>query len=174
MFMCRGSGLVRSRSPQVRAGNVLERSMVQSAIFGDLPSPAIFRRSFLYCGRVTIPENHRRIYRKLLDTLHVTNEDRLELGGQRIHFSALVASAEAALDEVNFLPSFLRPDHEFEGVMIEQRDQSYIVHECHEVGVGRYSPVKSRVAKDLADALRAYVRANGGTAIDGVQINLSK
>ena len=74
------------------------------------------------------------------------------------------------MDEVHFLPSSLRPEQEFEGVLVEQRDNSYIVHECHEIGVGRYSPVKWRVAKDLADALRAYVRSNGGTAIDGVPI----
>jgi hypothetical protein len=73
---------------------------------------------------------------------------------------------------VHYLPSTLRPDQEFEGVVIEQRDQqTYLVYECHEIGTGRYSPIKSRVAKDLADALRAYVRSNGGTAIDGVPIN---
>jgi 5-carboxymethyl-2-hydroxymuconate isomerase len=78
------------------------------------------------------------------------------------------------LAESNYLPASLRPDHEFEGVVIELRDeQTYVVHECHETGIGRYSPVKSRVAKDLFDALRAYVRANGGTAIDGVPINFA-
>jgi hypothetical protein len=117
------------------------------------------------------PERHQQICRKLLDTLHITSEERLELGGERIPFSKLLASAQVALDEVPFLPSSLRPDHEFEGVIVERRDNSYIVHECHEVGAGRYSPVKSRVAKDLADALRAYVRSNGGTAIDGVPIH---
>jgi hypothetical protein len=123
---------------------------------------------------LTTPERHQQICRKLLDSLHITSEERRELGGERILFSALVATAQAALDEVSFLPAFLRPDHEFEGVVIEQReDHTYVVHECHETGVGRYSPVKSRVAKDLADALRAYVRANGGTAIDGVPINFA-
>ena len=119
------------------------------------------------------PERHLQICRKLLDTLHITSEERKELGGERIRFSELVNSAQVALDEVSFLPSTLRPDHEFEGVVIEQRDQTYLVYECHEIGVGRYSPVKSRVAKDLGDALRAYVRANGGTAIDGVPINFA-
>jgi hypothetical protein len=119
------------------------------------------------------PERHLQICRKLLDTLHITSEERKELGGERIRFSELVNSAQVALDEVSFLPSTLRPDQEFEGVVIEQRDQTYLVYECHEIGVGRYSPVKSRVAKDLGDALRAYVRANGGTAIDGVPINFA-
>jgi hypothetical protein len=123
---------------------------------------------------LTTPERHQQICRKLLDTLHITAEDRRELRGERILFSALVATARVALDELSFLPAFLRPDHEFEGVVIEQRsDNTYVVHECHEIGVGRYSPVKSRVAKDLHDALRAYVRANGGTAIDGVPINFA-
>jgi hypothetical protein len=117
------------------------------------------------------PERHHQICRKLLDTLHITLEERHELGGERVLFSKLMASAQVILDEAHFLPSSLRPDHEFEGVVIEQRDQSYIVYECHELGAGRYSPVKSRVAKDLADALRAYVRSSGGTAIDGVPIN---
>jgi hypothetical protein len=120
------------------------------------------------------PERHQQICRKLLDTLHITSEDRRELGGQRVLFSSLVAIAQVALDETSFLPALLRPDHEFEGVVIEQReDRTYVVHECHETGVGRYSPVKSRVAKDLFDALRAYIRANGGTAIDGVPINFA-
>ncbi len=119
------------------------------------------------------PERHHQICRKLLDTLHLTPEERRELGGERILFSALVSSAQGVLDEVHFLPSTLRPDQEFEGVLIEQRDEGYVVHECHEIGTGRYSPVKSRVAKDLHDALRAYVRSNGGTAIDGVPINFA-
>jgi hypothetical protein len=117
------------------------------------------------------PERQERIRRKLLETLHITAEERAELGGHRIPFSELVATAQAALNEVHFLPPSLRPDQEFEGVVIEKRDDAYLVYECHEVGVGRYSPVTSRVAKDLRDALRAYVRANGGTAIDGVAIN---
>jgi hypothetical protein len=117
------------------------------------------------------PERHLQICRKLLDTLHITPEERRELGGERILFSALVNSAQVALDEVHYLPSTLRPDSEFEGIVIEQRDKTYLVYECHELGIGRYSPIKSRVAKDLHDALRAYVRANGGTAIDGVPIN---
>lgn len=120
------------------------------------------------------PERHQQICRKLLDTLHVTSEDRRDLGGERIPFSVLVATARRALEEASFLPASLRPDDEFEGVVIEQRDEAtYVVHECHEIGVGRYSPVKSRVAKDLSDALRTYVRANGGTAIDGVPINFA-
>jgi hypothetical protein len=122
---------------------------------------------------LTIPERRRQICLKLLDSLHITADDRRELGGERLLFSALLAIARANLDEVNFLPAKLRPDHEFEGVVIEKRDDTYLVHECHEIGVGRYSPVKSRVAKDLSDALRAYVRANGGTAIDGVPINFA-
>jgi hypothetical protein len=121
---------------------------------------------------LTTPERHQQICRKLLDTLHISADDRRELGGERLLFSALVATARVALDDAGFLPSSLRPDHEFEGVIIERRDdETYVVYECHETGVGRYSPVKSRVAKDLADALRTYVRANGGTAIDGVPIN---
>lgn len=118
-------------------------------------------------------ERHRQICLKLLDTLHITAEERRELGGQRLLFSALVDVARASLDEVNFMPTLLRPDNEFEGVVIEKRDNDYLVHECHEIGVGRYSPVKVRVAKDLRDALRAYVRAHGGTAIDGVPINFA-
>lgn len=123
---------------------------------------------------LTTPERHQQICRKLLDTLHITSDDRRELGGERLLFSALVATARVALADVGFLPSSLRPDHEFEGVIIEQREgDTYLIHECHETGVGRYSPVKSRLAKDLPDALRAYVRANGGTAIDGVPINFA-
>jgi len=119
------------------------------------------------------PERHQQICLKLLDTLHITSDDRRELGGQRLLFSALIEVARVSLEEVNFMPTLLRPDHEFEGVVIEKRDNEYLVHECHEIGAGRYSPVKVRVAKDLGDALRAYVRAHGGTAIDGVPINFA-
>jgi hypothetical protein len=122
-------------------------------------------------GALTTPERHRQICRKLLDSLHITPEERSELGGNRLLFSELLRAAQQSLDETPFMPSGLRPDHDFEGVVIEQRDSTYLVYECHEIGVGRYSPVKMRVAKDLADAVRAYVRANGGTAIDGVPIN---
>ena len=120
---------------------------------------------------MSTPDRTLQICRKLLENLHLNAEERREFAGARVPFSVMLVAARQALDEVPCLPPSLRPDLEFEGIVVESREDGYWVHECHEVGIGKYSTVATRHARDLADAVRAYVRANGGTAIDGIPID---
>ena len=106
---------------------------------------------------------------KLLDALHVSVTERAELPRGRADFEGLVLAAAVRLTRSGWLPSHARPDT-VEGVLIELRDGEHWIHERHEIGLGRFSVVRSRRAA-LVDAVRDYVLAHGGASIDGVPID---
>lgn len=105
--------------------------------------------------------------RKLLETLHLSVSERQALPGGRARFSALLTAAADLLRAASWLPSGRRPTEPFEGAIIEARPDGYWVHERHEVGVGRFSPVDSRRVGGLAEAVETYL----GSAVDGVPID---
>lgn len=109
--------------------------------------------------------------RKLLETLHLSVSERQALPDGRARFSVLLAAAADVLRAASWLPPTLRPSESFDGVVIEARPDGYWLHERHEVGVGRFSPVESRRAEGLAEAVEAYPRSAGGAAVDGVPID---
>lgn len=108
---------------------------------------------------------------KLLQRRHLTVAEREELPGGSLRLSVVVSAARTALARDGFLPSRLRPSDVFTGVLLELRDDTYWVHKQYETGVGRHGPRVSSSARDLRDAVRQYVDANGGTHIDGVPID---
>jgi hypothetical protein len=113
-----------------------------------------------------------RLARKLAATLHLSVEERQQLPGGEVRMSAIVAAMEASLKDVPYFPPHVRPGDGFDGVIIERRaDGSLWMHEQHETGVGRFSPVRVTRAPSLSDAARRYVRSQGRTEIDGVPIN---
>ncbi len=110
------------------------------------------------------------ILRKLLSTLHIDVPERRALPGGQARLSMLMVAAEEVLAEDGFLPPFLRPDHGFDGIVLEVKGDGYLVHRRREVGVGGYSDLVSEPAGDLEGALRAFIDVNGCTNIDGVPI----
>ena len=108
---------------------------------------------------------------KLLQKLHLSAGERSELPEGKMRLSVLLSAARAELSRSPYLPSRLSPDDNYEGVLLEFRDDSYWIHERHEAGANRYGPRSSRQAKNIGEAVRAYVRANGGASIDGVAID---
>jgi hypothetical protein len=107
---------------------------------------------------------------KLLQTLHLSVDERRELTSGRLRLSVLVAAARSDLVKRAFLPSRLRPES-FDGVLLELRADTYWVHTRYETGVGRYSQPVASPAVDLKDAVLQYLDANGGNQIDGVPID---
>ena len=110
--------------------------------------------------------------RKLLVKLHLSVPERRELPGGRARFSVLVAVVQRALSDSGWFPFPLVPGRDIgEGAILEARNGEFWVHEQHEVGVMRYSPISSFRVSDIAGAVRAYIKANGGVPIDGVPID---
>lgn len=108
---------------------------------------------------------------KLLRTLHLNVPERSSLGGGRIRFSALAAAAEGYLASGRCLPEDWIPDLEYDGVVLELRDDGYWLHDRAEIGVMRFSPPRSRRAGSLHEAVRYYLERFGdGTGLDGVPI----
>jgi len=88
----------------------------------------------------------------------------------KMPFTALVSAAGDILSEFKWLPRSGRPDGPFHGVVIEMRPDGYWLHEQHEIGVGRFSPVKSWHVASLEEAVRFRVRFLGND-IDGVPVD---
>ena len=117
-------------------------------------------------------QSERDLGRKLLATYHLSVPERQALPGGRVRFSVLVAAVQDALGDSGWFPFELKPGQDIgEGAVLESRHDEFWVHEQHEVGLMRYSPIRSFRATDLSDAVRAYIKANGGSPIDGVPID---
>ena len=114
----------------------------------------------------------RQLALKLLTTYHLNLPERQSLPNGRARFSVLVEAVEQALNGSPWFPR--SPESEGllgDGAVIELRGDEYWIHESHEIGLSRYSPVRVYRAKNLADAVRRYIHAMGGhTNIDGVEI----
>jgi len=114
----------------------------------------------------------RELGRKLLAEHHLSVPERRWLPGGRIRFSDLVAAVDEGLAESGWFPHPLRPDHVIgEGALVEARQGELWLHEQHEVGVGRFGPIRSYQVADLAEAVRAYIDADGGAPLDGVAVD---
>jgi hypothetical protein len=109
---------------------------------------------------------------KLLVTLHLSVAERQTLPLTGMPASALIAAVSSRLDEVGWFPKGSADESEFwTGARLERRGRALWVHERYESGVTRLGPVRSRLAKSTAEAVRMYVAATGGSSIDGVMID---
>src|SRR5688572_23419531 len=116
-------------------------------------------------------ETERELCFKLLKTLHLSVPERAFLPNGRARFSVLVEVVANALEQNGWFPFPLRPGNDIgEGVVLESRAGRVWVHEQHEVGVGRFGPIRSHEVSSVAEGVRAYIDANHGPPIDGVPI----
>lgn len=116
--------------------------------------------------------NEQDLCRKLLATHHLSVPERQGLPDGRARFSVLVAAVQEALSDTGWFPFQLMPGRDIgEGAILEYRGGELWVHEQHETGVMRYSPIRSFRVAGIAEAVRAYIERNGGSPIDGVAID---
>ena len=117
-------------------------------------------------------EHEQELCCKLLTEHHLSVPDRQALPNGRARFSVLVAAVERVLSESGWFPFDLKPGVDIgNGAVIECRAGEFWVHEQHEVGVMRYSPMRSLSVRDVSEAVRLYINANGGTPIDGIDVD---
>ena len=118
--------------------------------------------------------SERDLCRKLLATLHLNVPERQALPNGRARLSVLVEVVREALSETGWFPREFVPGQMIgEGAVLESRNGELWVHEQHEVGMMRFSPIRSFPVRSAAEAVRVYVKANGGPPIDGVEIEWS-
>ncbi|HWZ92540.1 MAG TPA: hypothetical protein VNW92_26925, partial [Polyangiaceae bacterium] len=111
---------------------------------------------------------------KLLVTLHLSVAERQMLSSSGIPASALIAAVSSRLDELGWFPDASVDESElWTGARLERRGQALWVHERYENGVASVGPVRSRLAKSMAEAVRMYVATLGGSDIDGATIDWS-
>lgn len=121
------------------------------------------------------PRDELALAEKLLRELHISVPDRRLLVGGHVRLSTLIAAAARYLDETHALPEGRRASMPYDGVVIKRRGDDYWLYERHEIGMLRYSPVESRKASDLADAVRYYVRRFGKDGqLDGIPIDFDQ
>lgn len=115
------------------------------------------------------PEN---LALKLLETLHLSVPERRTIPASGIPFSALVAAVSGRLNAVSWFPAAIDPGRGIgDGARIERRGSELWVHEQHEIGIGRFGPIRSERVSSMSEAVRRYVAANHGSPIDGVKID---
>ena len=114
----------------------------------------------------------RELARVLLTTLHLSVGERRLLPNGRVRFSVLTSAIRCVLEESGWFPSPLEPGTDIgDGAVLELRDGELWLHQQHEVGVCRFSPIQSSLLPDLAAAARAYIEHYGGSPLDGVDID---
>ena len=113
-------------------------------------------------------EREAVLARKLAERFHLSVPERAELANGRVRGSAFIAAVGEILDEAGRFPRGWRLDGPFDGLVIESTDHGLVLHEQREVGVGRYSAVRSRTTDSLDSAVHAFVAATFGGNIDGV------
>lgn len=126
-------------------------------------------------NEVRVAETESALAEKLLRTLHLSVPERSSLSGERMRFSALADAAERYLASGRCLPEGWKPNLEYDGVVLELRDDGYWMHDRVEIGVMRFSPPRSWRAGGLHEAVRGYLERFGdGTGLDGVPIAWDK
>lgn len=123
----------------------------------------------------SVPRDELDLAEELLRQFHLNVPDRRLLVDGRVRLSTLVAAAARYLDETHTLPEGWRAPMPYDGVVIERRGDDYWLHERHEIGMLRYSRVKTRKASDLTEAVRYHVQRFGEDGqLDGVPIDFDK
>ena len=116
-----------------------------------------------------------RLGRKLLTTFHLSVPEGQTLPSAGMPFSVLAAVVAADLAATGWFPEPMTPGEDFGGgARLEARGGEVWVHEQHEIGVSRYSPVRSYQAGSVEEAVRRYIRANGGSPMDGIWIDWAR
>lgn len=119
-----------------------------------------------------VSEAQKKLAYKLLVTFHLNVIERKQLPGGFISFTWLVAAMQEILANSGWFPRQLKLDENIgEGAVVEARNSEIWVHEQHEIGMLRYSQIKSELVPTIEEAVSRYVQAIGGSPIDGVEIS---
>lgn len=114
--------------------------------------------------------NEQNLVKKLITESHLNVPERHALPNGVARFSVIVAQASQVLERDGWLPPSRKGISEFSGALIERLDGGYAVHECHEIGVMRFSEVETQRYGQLKAAVRAWLRIEHGESIDGIPI----
>lgn len=112
-----------------------------------------------------------RLGLKLLQTLHLSVPERQAIPSTGLPAGVLARAVRTHLTEWGWFPAPPPADGIWTGARLQLRESKIWVHEQYEIGVNRFGPTRSRQVDSIAEAVRAYVEANGASSIDGVTID---
>jgi hypothetical protein len=116
----------------------------------------------------------RELCVRLLETLHLNVPERQRLPTEGAPFSEMVAGVEQRLARDHWFPIQLTAGTIIgQGATIELRAESIWVHEQGEIGVSRFSEIRSYPVGSVNEAVRILIRAVGGSPLDGVTVDWS-
>ena len=117
-----------------------------------------------------------RLARKLAEKWHLNVRERRSLPSSGIGASALVAAVHEILTESCRYPRDWSPDDPaYDGIVITPAHNGFQLHERHEIGVGRFSPVTITEVATLEEAVRSFLMATfEGDNIDGIPIDWNR
>lgn len=116
----------------------------------------------------------RELCVKLLETLHLNVPERRRLPTKGAPFSEMVAGVEQRLLLEHWFPIQLTSGTIIgQGATIELRAGDIWVHEQGEIGVSRFSEIRSYPVGSVNEAVRILIRAVGGPPLDGVTVDWS-
>jgi hypothetical protein len=114
----------------------------------------------------------RELCVKLLETLHLLERQKLPAKGAP--FSEMVAGVEQRLVRDHWFPIQLTSETIIgQGATIELGDGRIWVHEQGEIGVNRYSEIRSFPVRSVSEAVRILIRTVGGPPLDGLTVDCS-
>jgi hypothetical protein len=116
----------------------------------------------------------RELCVKLLETVHLNVPERQSLPKKGAPFSEMVAGVQRWLDRDHWFPIRLIPGTIIgQGATIEFRDGEYLVHEQGEIGVNRFSKIRSYPVRSVSEAVKILIRVVGGPPLDGIAVDWS-
>jgi len=116
----------------------------------------------------------RELCVRLLETLHLNVPERQNLPNSGAPFSEMVAGVEQRLLRDHWFPIQLNPGTIIgQGATIELRDGRIWMHEQAEIGVSRFSEIRSYPVSSVSEAVRTLINAIGGPPLDGVMVDWS-
>ena len=120
-------------------------------------------------------ENESELARKLVEDWHLNVRDRKLIPTEGIAASTLIAAIRDIIAEESRYPKDWSPDSFFDGILIVPSEQGFILHECRETGVGRYTYVGESRVDTLEEAVKRFVAAVlSPDQIDGIAIDWNR
>jgi hypothetical protein len=117
----------------------------------------------------------RELAKKFVETWQLNVPERRSIQDQPISGSSLVEAIIAKLQTLGWYPGDWRPDHGFDGGLIELLSSNTCrVHWKAEVGVSRFELLKVETFDSLASGVRAFGIKFFGANFDGIPIDWSK
>ena len=107
---------------------------------------------------------------KLVDEFHLNVEERETFLDSPLLKDEVISGIGNIISQKGFYPSNWKPEIDFEGVFLEEKDEKYFAIYKAEESLAKYSVIETKEFEDKAEAARYAVEKMFAGAIDGIEI----